>query len=68
MELTVKGTPNEIKKALLVINDDKECKTQLNVSVSRDNKGENFLIAAKRLNHIIDQSTDNTTMIIQVHG
>lgn len=67
MELTIKGTPNGLKKALFATSDSKECNVQLNVSVSHGNKGENFLATAKRLNHVIEQSKDDATMIIQIH-
>ncbi|QEA34508.1 hypothetical protein [Weissella soli] len=66
MELTIKGTPNGIKKALFATSDSKECNAQLNVSVSHGSKGENFSVAAKKLNHVIEQSTDDTTMIIKI--
>lgn len=67
MKLTIKGTPNGITKTLFATSDSKECNVQLNVSVSHGNKGENFLVTAKKLSHVIEQSTDDTTMIIQIH-
>lgn len=66
MQFIIDGTPNEIKNALLAINESKECNTKINVSMSSGRIGDNFSIMANKLYHVIEKSTHDTTMLIKV--